>query len=648
MGFGFVAVLLVLVVVVHWYLWLRLVRDVSRPGGWYRRVGTALLCVLPATSLLAILGGRLLDLPFPLIQVLAWPGNYWYGSLLYILLTLAISEAVRPFLLRGTRPAGGRVLAGGAAGSPGGSAGQAGRFAPAGDGAGRAEGPTAGGEAPTPTGTAAAAGAAARVPAEGDRRSGTSGAEDAVTASSAGVRGEATGSAGSAGDGASTPAGMAGAAGAAARVPAEGGLRSGTSRTADRGEATGSAGSAGGSTPAAGSVGRAEGPTPVGAARTGAATAPAVDGARGGAPESGGSAEGSAPAGGSAGARGAAPTPAGAARAAGAPAVDGARGEAPEPGASGREARGEAPEPGASGGGGRGGAPEVGPQDGVESAASAAERGRPSRRLVVARGIAVATGVVTAGFMGYGTYAARRLVTRRVSVTLPRLPSAADGYRVAVVSDIHLGPLLGRAHCQRVVDTINRTRPHLVTVVGDLVDAEVDDLRSAVAPLAGIESRDGVYYVTGNHEYNVDTGAWVDHVRELGLRPLANARDELPHFDLAGVNDVAGEGTDFGGPDFEAALGDRDPSRVSVLMAHQPVQIHDAVEYGVDLQLSGHTHGGQMWPLNYVAAAANPTLAGLDRYGDTQLYVTRGAGAFGPPVRIGADPDVTLIELRAG
>ncbi|TDC65858.1 metallophosphoesterase, partial [Streptomyces hainanensis] len=270
------------------------------------------------------------------------------------------------------------------------------------------------------------------------------------------------------------------------------------------------------------------------------------------------------------------------------------------------------------------------------------------RRLVVARGIAVATGVVTAGFMGYGTYAARRLVTRHVSVMLPRLPRAADRYRIAVVSDIHLGPLLGRAHCQRVVDTINRTRPDLVTVVGDLVDAEVDDLRSAVAPLAGIEAADGVYYVTGNHEYYVDTAAWVDHVRELGLRPLANARDELAHFDLAGVNDVAGEGSDFGGPDFEAALGDRDPDRVSVLMAHQPVQIHDAVDHGVDLQLSGHTHGGQMWPLNYVAAAANPTLAGLDRYGDTQLYVTRGAGAFGPPVRIGADPDVTLLELRSG
>ncbi|EFL25365.1 metallophosphoesterase, partial [Streptomyces himastatinicus ATCC 53653] len=138
----------------------------------------------------------------------------------------------------------------------------------------------------------------------------------------------------------------------------------------------------------------------------------------------------------------------------------------------------------------------------------------------------------------------------------------------------------------------------------------------------------------------------VDHVRELGVRPLENERVELPWFDLAGVNDVAGE--DEGqGPDFGRALGDRDRARASVLLAHQPVVIDDAVERGVDLQLSGHTHGGQLWPGKYVAALANPTVAGLERYGDTQLYVTRGAGAWGPPVRVGAPPDVTVVELAS-
>ncbi|WP_219691404.1 metallophosphoesterase, partial [Streptomyces anatolicus] len=242
--------------------------------------------------------------------------------------------------------------------------------------------------------------------------------------------------------------------------------------------------------------------------------------------------------------------------------------------------------------------------------------------------------------------ARRGQVTRHVTVPLAKLARGAHGYRIAVVSDIHLGPILGRGFTQRVVDTINATQPDLIAVVGDLVDGSVEDLGPAAAPLAGLRARHGAYFVTGNHEYFSGAEQWVDHVRELGLRPLRNARTELPWFDLAGVDDVAGE--DEGkGPDFTRALGDRDRSRASVLLAHQPVVIHDAVEHGVDLQLSGHTHGGQLWPGNLVADLANPTLAGLERYGDTQLYVTRGAGAWGPPVRVGAPSDITVVELAA-
>jgi predicted MPP superfamily phosphohydrolase len=270
-----------------------------------------------------------------------------------------------------------------------------------------------------------------------------------------------------------------------------------------------------------------------------------------------------------------------------------------------------------------------------------------SRRRLFARGVAVTAGVVSASVLGYGTYAARHLTTKHVTVQLANLPRAAHGYRIAVASDIHLGPISGRAHCQRVVDALNATQPDLITVVGDLVDGEVDDLRSAAAPLAELVSREGSFFVTGNHEYFTDTEDWIAHVRELGLAPLENERRELTFFDLAGVNDLEGEGTDHGGPDFEAALGDRDPQRTSVLMAHQPAQIHDAVDYGVDLQLSGHTHGGQVWPVHYLAALSNPTLAGLERFEDTQLYVTRGAGSWGPPVRVGADPDITVITLAS-
>ncbi|CAM5276548.1 metallophosphoesterase [Streptomyces chartreusis] len=271
----------------------------------------------------------------------------------------------------------------------------------------------------------------------------------------------------------------------------------------------------------------------------------------------------------------------------------------------------------------------------------------PTRRLFVSRVIAGTAAAAAVGTVGYGTYGVLRgPKVKRVTVPLAKLPRAAHGYRIAVVSDVHLGPVLGRGFAQKVVDTINGTQPDLIAVVGDLVDGSVKDLGPAAAPLAGLRARHGAYFVTGNHEYFSGAEQWVEEVRRLGLRPLENARTELPHFDLAGVNDIAGE-SEGQGPDFARALGDRDRARACVLLAHQPVQIHDAVDHGVDLQLSGHTHGGQLWPGNLVAGLANPTLAGLERYGDTQLYVSRGAGAWGPPTRVGAESDITVIELAS-
>ncbi|WP_326761671.1 metallophosphoesterase [Streptomyces phaeochromogenes] len=271
----------------------------------------------------------------------------------------------------------------------------------------------------------------------------------------------------------------------------------------------------------------------------------------------------------------------------------------------------------------------------------------PSRRLFVSRVVGGTAAAVTVATVGQGTYGLLRGPrVKRLTVPLARLPRSAHGFRIAVVSDIHVGPVLGRAFAQRVVDTVNATQPDLIAVVGDLVDGSVENLTSAVEPLVGLRARHGAYFVTGNHEYISGAEPWIEKVRELGLRPLENARTELPGFDLAGVNDVRGE-EEGQGPDFGKALGDRDRSRTAVLLAHQPVVIEDAVRHGVDLQLSGHTHGGQLWPGNYLAELANPTVAGLERYGDTQLYVSRGAGAWGPPVRVGAPSDITVIELAS-
>ncbi|MFG3018281.1 metallophosphoesterase [Streptomyces sp. NPDC048254] len=283
----------------------------------------------------------------------------------------------------------------------------------------------------------------------------------------------------------------------------------------------------------------------------------------------------------------------------------------------------------------------------AQPAETTPENPHPTRRLIVSRivgGAAATAAVTTVGLGTYGVLRGPRV--KRVTVPLAKLPRAAHGYRIAVVSDVHLGPILGRGFAQRVVDTINATQSDLIAVVGDLVDGSVKDLGPAAAPLARLSARHGAFFVTGNHEYFSGAGQWVEEVRGLGLRPLENARTELDLFDLAGVNDIAGESTGQG-PDFNRALGDRDPDRACVLLAHQPVQIHEAVRHHVDLQLSGHTHGGQLWPGNLIAAAANPTVAGLDRYGDTQLYVSRGAGAWGPPTRVWAPSDITVVELAS-
>jgi predicted MPP superfamily phosphohydrolase len=284
---------------------------------------------------------------------------------------------------------------------------------------------------------------------------------------------------------------------------------------------------------------------------------------------------------------------------------------------------------------------------GPASAPVASGPADPSRRLLVARGVAVAAGGVALAVVGNGAYGVLRGPrVKQVTVPLARLPRQAHGYRIAVVSDIHLGPILGRSHTQRIVDTINRVQPDLITIVGDLVDGSVPDLGPAAEPLAQLRARDGAYFVTGNHEYFSGAAPWVEFVRSLGVHPLENARTELAHFDLAGVNDLAGTAEGHG-PDFDRALGDRDRRRTAVMLSHQPVTVYESVRHGVDLQLSGHTHGGQLWPGNYLAELANPTVAGLERYGDTELYVTRGAGAWGPPVRVGAPSDITVVTLAS-
>ncbi|WP_127499141.1 metallophosphoesterase [Actinoplanes solisilvae] len=269
------------------------------------------------------------------------------------------------------------------------------------------------------------------------------------------------------------------------------------------------------------------------------------------------------------------------------------------------------------------------------------------RRLVLARGAAIFAGLTAASVTGYGVKTA--LGTPRIDrlqIPIAKLPRAMDGTRLAVVSDIHVGPLTGVDHARRIVTVINSVQADIVCVVGDLVDGSVAELGRFAAPLAEIESRQGAYFVTGNHEYYSGFQEWIDEVARLNIRPLRNERLELGGLDLAGVNDLGG--ADAGDPpDFRKALGDRDQARPVVLMAHQPVAVHEAAPFGVDLQVSGHTHGGQMAPFNLLVKLEQPVVSGLGQVDGVPVYVTNGAGFWGPPVRVGAPPQVSVLELRS-
>ncbi|GAA0563196.1 metallophosphoesterase [Paractinoplanes ferrugineus] len=268
------------------------------------------------------------------------------------------------------------------------------------------------------------------------------------------------------------------------------------------------------------------------------------------------------------------------------------------------------------------------------------------RRLVLARGAAIFAGLTAAGITGYGMKTALGGPTLdRFTMPLAKLPRSMDGTRLAVVSDIHLGPLTGTRHAGRIVDLINSVDADVVCVVGDLVDGTVAELGRFAAPLADIKSRHGAFFVTGNHEYYSGYEPWLEELTRLGVRSLRNERVEINGLDLAGVNDLGGA-AHGDGPDFAKALGDRDTARPVVLMAHQPVAAHQAAPFGVDLQVSGHTHGGQMAPFNLLVGLQQPVTSGFGDVDGVPVYVTNGAGFWGPPVRVGAPPQVTVVELR--
>ena len=241
---------------------------------------------------------------------------------------------------------------------------------------------------------------------------------------------------------------------------------------------------------------------------------------------------------------------------------------------------------------------------------------------------------------------------RRMEVSLRKWPRGFDGFRIVQISDIHIGPLLDRRFSERLVARVNSLDPDLVAVTGDLVDGSVEKLSGEVEPFAGLRGRHGVFFVTGNHDFYSGAEAWVEHVKKLGMRVLRNEHVVLRKgpdaFALVGVDDhranlMPGEG----GEDLDAALEGIDSNLARILLAHDPSTFKRACQMCVDLQLSGHTHGGQIWPFGWLVRLAIPFVDGLHRRGNATLYVSRGTGFWGPPMRLGAPSEITEITLRA-
>ncbi|UTM35402.1 metallophosphoesterase [Rhodococcus pyridinivorans] len=269
------------------------------------------------------------------------------------------------------------------------------------------------------------------------------------------------------------------------------------------------------------------------------------------------------------------------------------------------------------------------------------------------RGLRIATAVLVVAAVaavGYGTIEADRPQIVTVPVALQDLPAGFDGARIALVTDLHVGPSRGADFVQGVVDLVAEEQPDLIVLGGDLADGTVELVGSDLEPLRQLQAPLGVYGVSGNHEYySDDAESWLNHWETLGVRTLRNDHVVLERggdvVALAGVHDYTAPEPHH--PDMPAALAGIADGTPVILAAHQPRHVDEARELGVDLQLSGHTHGGQMWPLRPFVSLANPTVTGLDRFGDTQIYTSQGTGAWGPPVRVGTPPEISVLELTA-
>jgi predicted MPP superfamily phosphohydrolase len=247
--------------------------------------------------------------------------------------------------------------------------------------------------------------------------------------------------------------------------------------------------------------------------------------------------------------------------------------------------------------------------------------------------------------------ARRRAAVVDVEVPVANLPAELHGFSIAQISDVHVGPTIKQEYVAAIVEAVNELEADVIAVTGDVVDGNVPQLAAHVAPLSRLRSRHGTYLVTGNHEYYSGAHAWTQEFQRLGMRVLLNEHVVLTHHEcqivVAGVTDYSAHHFDprHRSDPAAALLGAPASAAVKILLAHQPRSAEAAAAAGFDLQLSGHTHGGQFWPWNHFVRFQQPFTAGLNRLKNLWVYTSRGTGYWGPPKRFGAPSELPRSRL---